>query len=168
MGKALKITAIAMLAVTVLAAAAVLYGMNTLAPQVVDASVACVPASSAQEAFDTAVSQAANGVFAGRVYGDALSIDPQSASFVTYTVRLRNRGFFPAEWIALNVEPVAIDAGQDVLAMESGGANVLASGAQGDLSATLLTTVANPQPPRTIEITCYVLGRKQTLHVQVQ
>ena len=56
----------------------------------------------------------------------------------------------------------------DILQLENGGANVLLSGTQGDLSVTLLTAHNPAQQERTISMECYVFGRKQTLRVQAQ
>lgn len=166
MSKTLKILSITMLAVTVVGAAAVLYGINTLAPQVVQVSCTVTPAADAQDVFDETLEQIAQGLFAGKVYGDPLSLDARTSSFVTYTVRLRNRGFFPAEWISLAAQPLTAEGGQDILVLDNGGANVLPSGAQGDLSLTLLTTLEEPLASRTIEVSCYVFGRKQIVYAQ--
>ena len=166
MNRLLKILAVLMLMVTVAGAAAVLYGVNTMRPQVVQAVSSVTPAADVQEVFDQTIEKAAQGIFAGKMYADPLTLDAQACSFVTYTVRLHNKGFFPAEWISLQVQPVSSENGQDVLVLDSGGANVLPAGAQGDLSVTLLTTVDGEQPQRTIEISCYVFGRKQTVYVQ--
>lgn len=162
MAKGLRILAVLMLVATVLGAFAVLYAMNTLAPQVIEVTPVVTPAADAQEMFDKTLKDCANGLFKGSVYGDALSLNAADCAFVTYTVRLENKGFFPAEWIALHVYP----AEGDVLMLENAQANVLAAGAQGDLSATILTAAPQPLSARTIEITCYVFGRKQTVRVQ--
>ncbi len=168
MRKTLNILAIVILAATVIGAAAVLYGMNTLEPQVISATSAVTPVDQAQDAFDRALSNVAQGLFAGDVFADPLALDAGDCRFVTYTVRLKNRGFFPAEWIALKVQPASSEAGQDVLVLENAGANVLPAGAEGDMAVTVLTTILDPQPKRTLELTCYVFGRKQTVHIQVQ
>ncbi len=168
MRKTLNILAIVILAVTVIGAATVLYGMNALEPQVISAVSTVTPAANAQAAFDQALSDAARGVFAGEVFADPLALKAGDCWFVTYTVRLKNRGFFPAEWIALKVQPVSSEAGQDILVLENAGANVLPAGTEGDMAVTLLTTISDPQPNRTLELTCYVFGRKQTVYIQVQ
>lgn len=168
MRKTLNALAIVVLAVTVLGAGAVLYGMNTLKPQVIQASCTITPAQDARDVFDQALEQVAQGVFAGEQFSQTLSLNAEDCRFATYTVRLHNRGFFPAEWIALKVQPASAQAGEDILVLENAGANVLPAGAQGDMAVTVLTTIADPQPPRTIELTCYVFGQKQTVHIQVE
>jgi len=166
MRRGLNILAIIVLVLTIAAAGAVLYGIKTLTPQVVGVTAHVMPAGQAKETFDAVVSQIDDGLFAGRVFGDTAQLDAERCSFVTYTVRLKNIGFFPAEWISLDVAPITGDAGGDVLQLENGGANVLYAGAQGDLSVTLLTTLNPPQQERTVEIACYVFGRKQTIRLQ--
>lgn len=168
MNRILKALAIIMLVLTVAGAGAVLYGIRTLSPKVVSVVPVVTPAVKAQEMFDAIMGECADGLFAGKVYGETDGLSAEECSFVTYSVRLKNEGFFPAEWIALNVSALAMDAGRDVLVLDNGGANVLPAGETGDLAVTLLTTIAEPQPPRTVEITCYVFGRKQTVRVQAQ
>ena len=92
----------------------------------------------------------------------------EGCPFVTAPVRVKNRGFFPAEWISLDVQPAEAQDGGDLLVLNNAGANVLSAGSQGDLSVTLLTTLSQPLVPRTIEVTCYVFGRKQTVYATVQ
>ena len=168
MNRAIKALAIVMLAVTLAAAGAVLYGALNLAPKVVEAVWAVMPAEQAQETFDSLKQAAAEGVLSGKVYGDVTRLDAADCAFVTYTVRVKNAGFLPAEWIALELQPVAYEGGQDMLVLDNGGANVLPAGSQGDIAVTLLTTITGEQPPRAINLTCYVFGRKQTVAVNVK
>jgi len=162
MRKGLMILAFVVLLVTLLGAVAVLYGMNTLTPEVVQVVSSVIPADQAQDTFYSALDACSSGLFGGRIFGDPLAYDAQQCSFVTYTVRLHNRGFFPAEWIALQASSVQ----GDLLELPGGGANVLPAGAQGDLSVTVLTSLEKPLAHRAIEVTCYVFGRKQTMLVQ--
>ena len=71
-------------------------------------------------------------------------------------------GFFPAEWVSLDVVPVASTdgGGEDVLQLADPGAYVLAAGSRGDLSATVLTTIPQDALSRHVRVTCYVLGRE--------
>ena len=57
MSKFMKILAIVVLLVTIAGAGVVLYGLNTLSPQVVQTSVAATPAADAENTFDSLVSQ---------------------------------------------------------------------------------------------------------------
>lgn len=166
--QALRITAIIVLAATLAGACVVLYGMKTMAPQVEQAWVTATPAVQAQEMFDAALAAAAQGTFDGRLYGDTAGLDAQNCTFLTYTVRLKNRGFFPAEWIALTVTPVHRENGRDVLALAQGGANVLTAGSRGDLSVTILTEGDASETQRTVEVSCYVFGKKTAFHIDIQ
>ncbi len=168
MNRAIKTLAVVMLAVTILAAGAVLYGYLNLAPKVVDVAAAVTPAQQAQETFDSLKQAAAEGVLSGKVYGDVTGLEAADCAFLTYTVRVKNAGFLPAEWIALELQPVSFEGGQDMLVLDNGGANVLSSGAQGDIAVTLLTTITGEQPQRVVNLTCYVFGRKQTVAVNVK
>ncbi|MFR5786003.1 MAG: hypothetical protein ACLUHE_01930 [Christensenellales bacterium] len=57
------------------------------------------------------------------------------APFVTYTVRLQNKGFFPAEWISMElIEP----KDGDVLALPDDSRHALAAGSVGDMQLTVL------------------------------
>ncbi|MBR5288581.1 MAG: hypothetical protein IKU34_08355 [Clostridia bacterium] len=163
MRKGLTILAIVMLVVTIAAAGAMLYGIRTLTPQVVDVTAAVVPAAQQKAAYDAIRTQLDEGLFGGRLFSQEIP-DAEDASFVSYNVRLKNRGFFPAEWISLRVAPLE----GDVLQLENGGANVLLSGSQGDMNVTLLTTLNPARQARTITIECYVFGRKQTVSIQAQ
>ncbi len=164
MRKALTILAIAMLVVTIAAAGAVLYGIRTLTPQVVSVTAAVTPAAQEEAAFDAVRAQLDEGLFGGRLFAQEASASAEECTFVTYTVRLKNNGFFPAEWISLDVTPLE----GDILQLENGGANVLLSGTQGDMQVTLLTKRNPAQQAREITLECYVFGRKQTIRMQAE
>lgn len=162
MDKGLKILAIVFLIVTVAASGVVAYGVYMRAPQVVQVVATLTPASQVEAVFDDTMQQIAEGSFAGKVYADTAALDAQSSTFVTYTVRLKNNGFLSAEWISLDVTPVA----GDILQLAGGGANVLNPGAAGDLDVTILTTQDAPQQLREIAVTCYVFGSKVNVYTQ--
>ena len=109
MYKVMKILAIAVLIVTIAGAGAVLYGIRTLSPVVEQVYVTVTPAGDAQDVFDGALAQVADGTFTGRVFSAGAAPDAEECTFLTYTVRLANRGFFPAEWVSLDVQPVEGD-----------------------------------------------------------
>lgn len=159
MYKAMKALAIAVLIVTIIGAGVVLYGVNTFTPVVEQVSVLATPAQQAQDIFDTVKQQVQESTFTGRLYGDAAGLSAQESTFVTYTVRLANKGFFPAEWISLEIQP----AEGDVLQLDNVQANVLPSGSQGDIAATILHEGDAQDTQRTYAISCYVFGRKVTL-----
>ena len=164
MNAIMKGLAIVALLVTVLGAGVVLYGLQTMTPQVEQAVVAATAATDAQDVFDDALRRIENRTFTGRVIADAGDLSAQEAEFVTYTVRLRNRGFFPAEWITLTVVP----GDDDILQLPDESAHVLTAGSRGDLSATILRAGGAGDTARELELVCYVLGRCIAFTVQAQ
>lgn len=164
MYKAMKVLAIAALIITIAGAGAVLYGINTLEPVVEQTSVQITPAAQAQDIFDSVLAQVSSGTFTGRTFAQPGMLNSMDCTFVTYTVRLANKGFFPAEWVSLNVQP----AEGDVLQLDNVQANVLSRGSRGDISATLLHMGDASQTQRNYIVECYVFGRKITLEGAVQ
>lgn len=160
--------AIAMLVVTVAGAGVVLYALTTMEPQVESISVAVTPADQVADTFDAVLTQVENGTFSGRQYTSAEDLLAQDCAFITYTVRLKNMGFFPAEWISLTVAPQqsADGASRDVLQLGDDHAYVLTTGSRGDLTATILRTGDAGDTARALTISCYVFGQKVELTVQ--
>lgn len=159
MGKAMKALAIAALLITIAGAGAVLYAVNTWEPVIVQAVVTAIPAEQAKEIFDAAASQVKHETFTGRAFAGVSGLEAQDCTFLTYTVRLKNRGFFPAEWITLDVQP----AEGDVLQLDNVQANVLPSGTEGDIAATILHRGDASDTKRAFVVSAYVFGRKVTV-----
>ena len=161
MGRFMKILAILALVATIAGAGAVLYGINTLAPQVVQT------AASVADTFDDMVTRLENGTFGGRIFGGTDDLRAEDCAFVTYTVRLQNKGFFPAEWISMElVEP----KDGDVLALPDDSRHALAAGSVGDMQLTVLRRTDEEEQAdtaRTLRVTCYVFGRKIVFDVSV-
>lgn len=164
MYKAIKALAILALLATVAGAAAVLYGVNTMTPEVTLVSVTATPADQAEEIFSDVMRQVKDGAFTGKIYAQPDGLGAQDCTFVTYQLRLKNRGFFPAEWIALRFAPREdVQAGtRDYLQMDQYGANVLAAQSEGDISTTILTTIDPANTVARIEGVCYVFGQETT------
>lgn len=159
MGKIMKVLAIVVLLVTIAGAGALLYAVNNLSPVVVQTGVVATPALEAQEIFDQATAQLASETFTGRVFSGAAGLDAQDCTFLTYTVRLENKGFFPAEWVSLDIHPASDGTSQDVCQLDNYSANVLTSRTQGDIAATVLTR-GEGLHKRAYTVTCYVFGQK--------
>ena len=158
----MKVLAIAVLLITIAGAGALLYAVNNLSPVVVQAGVVVTPAHQAQEIFDAAAAQLNSETFTGRVFGDASGLDAQGCTFLTYTVRLENKGFFPAEWVSLDIRPLSEEGAWDICQLDNYSANVLSSRTQGDIAATVLTRGDGAKTERAYTVTCYVLGKKIT------
>ena len=158
MGRCMKILAILALVATIAGAGAVLYGINTLRPQVVQTAASETRAQDAADTFAALVSQLENNTFGGKIFGGMGDLRAEECTFVTYTVRLKNRGFFPAEWISMELlEP----AEGDVLALPDDSRHALPAGSMGDMQLTVLRrTDAQNGAARVLRVTCYVFGRK--------
>ena len=166
MGKMMKVVAIVVLLATIAGAGALLYAVNHLSPMVVQTGVMITPAQEAQEVFDTAAAQLANETFRGRVFSDMAGLRTEECVFMTYTVRLENKGFFPAEWVSLDIHPA--ESGKDICQLDNYSANVLGSRTQGDSAATVLTQSDGAQTQRRYTVTSYVLGKKIVIEGTVQ
>ena len=160
----MRILAIVVLLATIAGAGVVLYGLNTLTPKVVQTSVVVTPATSAADPFDSIISQLENGTFGGKICGDTADLRAEDCAFLTYTVRLQNKGFFPAEWISLELTDAAQD---DVLILPDDSRHVLAAGSMGDIQMTVLNRTNQPDTARTLRVTCYVFGQKIVFDVRV-
>ena len=154
----MKILAILALVATIAGSGAVLYGINTLRPQVVQTAASETRAQDAADTFAALVSQLENNTFGGKIFGGTGDLRAEECTFVTYTVRLKNRGFFPAEWISMELlEP----AEGDVLALPDDSRHALPAGSMGDMQLTVLRrTDAQNGAARVLGVTCYVFGRK--------
>ena len=158
----MKALAIAALVVTIAGAGAVLYALNTMSPVVEQVSVSATPAEQAQDAFDAILREIDAGTFEGKIYADAGNLNARDCTFMTYSLRLKNRGFFPAEWVSLSFIPREDVQNQtkDYLQIDNFGANVLASGSTGDINTTILTTIDPANTVARIEGLCYVFGQE--------
>lgn len=167
MSKVLRGLAIAVLLVTVIGAGVVLYGLTMFEPQVESVAVTATPAMQAQDAFDAVLSQIASGTFTGRQFGSVDALRAEDCTFLTYTVRLTNKGFFPAEWISLAVDPLQSADGlsRDVLQLGDDGAYVLAQGGTGDMMATILRVGDAADTRRLLTVSSYVFGQKTEVPV---
>lgn len=160
----MRILAIVVLLATIAGAGVVLYGLNTLSPKVVQTSVVVTPAASVADSFDSIISQLENDTFGGKICGEADDLRAEDCAFLTYTVRLQNKGFFPAEWVSLELTDAAQD---DVLILPDDSRHVLAAGSMGDIQMTVLNRTNQPDPARTLCVTCYVFGQKIVFDVHV-
>lgn len=159
----MKTLAIFVLLATIAGAGAVLYGINTLAPQVVQTAVNVISAQDAADALDSLIGQLENNTFGGKIFGETGDLRAEDCAFVTYTVRLQNKGFFPAEWISMEL---LNPAENDVLALPDDSRHALPAGSMGDMQLTVLSRAgaqedgAQIDTAQTLRVTCYVFGRK--------
>ena len=170
MFKAMKVLAIVVLVATIAGAGAVLYALNTMSPVVEQVTVTATPAEQVQDTFDSIVHSIQEGTFGGRVYADAAGLEAKDCTFMTYSVRLKNKGFFPAEWVSLAFVPRedVQNRTKDYLQVDNFGANVLAGGSVGDINTTILTTIDPANAVARIEGSCYVFGQEAKFACDVE
>ena len=170
MNRVLRYLAIIVLIVTIAGAGVCLYGVKMMTPQVEQVTVAATAAQQVQETFDGVLAALDQETFTGRVYSDTDGVSVQDCTFLTYTARLANKGLFPAEWISLTVLPrqEGADGSRDILMLPEDSARVLGAGSRGDLSATILTVGGQGETQRTLEVSCYVFGKKIAFQLDAQ
>ena len=94
-----------LLIITVLALAVFGYGYYGLRVQTGEMNAVVTPAANALEQFEALRTQMDNDSLTGRVYRKEALGNPEDYVFVTYTVRVKNIGLIPAEWIELVITP---------------------------------------------------------------
>lgn len=157
----LKILAICLLAVTVLAAGTVLYAMETRIPGIEVISREAVSATRAQEAFATVREQLQSGTCTGHVFREDVP-EADQCTFLNLTLRLRNRCLLPMEWIEAAIVP---EEG-DILEERDERPRVLAAGAEGDIPLRILTENGTVLTRR-VRVTYYLLGKAFETETQV-
>ena len=150
----LKILAICLLAVTVFAAGTVLYALETRIPGIEIVQSQAVPAADIRDQFETLQGQLASGTCTGHVFMEEATPELDESTFLTVTLRLRNRCLFPMEWIEATVIP---EEG-DILEERDERPRVLAAGSEGDLSVRILNGNGK-KDSRSIRINYYLLGK---------
>ena len=120
--------------------------------------VVAVEASTQPEVFFSLKEQQQNGHITGTVYTSASIGDAENYQFYTYTVRLKNNCFLPADMVELQVTPME----GDVLQIGDTSAKVLAARTTGDIQATILTDFGM-HAVRELNITYYMWGLPFTL-----
>lgn len=113
-----------------------------------------LPATEAQETYDRTRAEIASGTFYGRQYQEAEFLMAESFAFLTLTVRMANDGYFPMEWIRLEVAPDA----SDVLMLAAERIPTLAAKSRGEFEATILTRTG-ADTNREVTVQYYVLGQ---------
>ena len=116
-------------------------------------SASIVPATDALGTYNEIKNQTAAGSFLGTVYREADFLMPESYSFLTLTVRMKNRGLLPQDWICIEVNP----DNADIAMLYNDRTPTLSGSSRADFSATLLMR-EGASTSRTIAVTYYVLG----------
>ena len=161
----LKVLAVCMLVCTLAAAALAAYQMHALKLDVISSDKLEESAGQQQDVFNSwkqmALSNSFPGVTADRV---AEEIQPEDCMFESYTVRVKNKGFLPAEWIALEAEPCE----GDLLIMPDASPRVLNARSEGDLTAAVLRRADAASEPRALVLTYYIMGTAYQIQIHAE
>lgn len=153
-----------LIAVTVVALGIFGYGVYGLQIQTGECSVIVTPATQATEQFEALRAGMDNESLTDRVFIKEALGNPEEYVFITYTLRVKNVGFIPAEWIELVVTP----AEGDVLEMDGSSAQVLGAMSEGDLKAVVLRRGDGSDTARSAQVTYYALGRPYAIDVTIK
>ncbi|MBR1408895.1 MAG: hypothetical protein IJ573_08385 [Clostridia bacterium] len=156
MKRFLKVLAVLVLVLTLAAAGVAAYGWRHFMPEAVSCQTALLPSAKYAQQKQEWFSQAQDGVFQGALAENWKDFGDEELVFWQCTLRVRNDGFFPAEWIALEPQPVP----GDVMILPDAQPKVLQSRSEGDLTVTVLCSEKAAEAERPLVLSCYVLGRK--------
>ena len=135
----------------------VLYATSGMAVESV--GVIAVEASTQPDLFSQLRQQVESGSVLGTAYTTQTWLDDASNyQFYTYTIRLRNDCFVPADMIEVQVTPME----GDVLQIGDYSVKQLTARTTGDLQVTILTAIGM-HPVRELNVTYYVWGMPFTL-----
>ncbi|MDR1600446.1 MAG: hypothetical protein LBS11_11350 [Oscillospiraceae bacterium] len=159
----MKRLAAALLVIVALVGGAALYLRLSANLSAQGAYIEVHPAAGSLAVFDDLKARLEDGSFTGEVVSDADLGSPDGYEFLVYTVRLRNYGMLPAEWIRIEIAP---EREWDVIALGETRGFSLAAFSTGALSGTMLAR-SGGNPARTVTIRYYVYGRMLTIDVPV-
>ncbi|MEG0766563.1 MAG: hypothetical protein RR482_02505 [Clostridia bacterium] len=158
----MKYIAWALVIVVVLVGAVMGYAYAGAHLQYEGVRVEVMPAQEQRTLYDTTRNAISLDSFTGVQFQKSDLLMPESYQWMTYTVRLSNKGVLPAEWLRIEVRPDA----SDVLQLGEERGFTLAAGGKGDLRGTMLTRVGAKQA-RMLHITYYVMGRAYSLDIDM-
>lgn len=115
--------------------------------------VTAMEATDQQALFDELQARTEKGTLIGTPFTAAAFPKASDCLFYTYTVRLRNNCFLPADLVELQVTPIS----GDVLQIGDTEAHVLDGRSTGEIRATILTD-RNLRNVRELTVTCYFWG----------
>lgn len=150
-----------LIAVTAIVLGVLGYGMYGLKVHNGQLRVTTLAATEATEQFEALRTKMDSDALTDRIYIKEALTNPEEYTFVTYTVRVKNVGIIPAEWIEL----VMVPQEGDVLQLDTGSAHALNAFSEGDLKATLLVKGEGNSGARTGKITYFAFGRPYEVRV---
>lgn len=129
------------------------YLYTTCQITVVDVGAQATAAADQPTLFDELKTQQERQEVIGTSYSKEELTAPEDYQFLTYSIRLSNTCFIPADNVEVQVTPMA----GDVLQIGDTAIRTLPARATGDISATILTH-AGSQPVRELMVTYYLWG----------
>ena len=144
-----------LIAVTVIALGLFGYGYYGLTVHTGEMTAVVTPAVHATEQFEALRADMDNDSLTGRVYRKEALGNPEDYVFVTYSLRVKNVGFIPAEWIELVISP----GDGDILEVPASGAQVLGAMNEGDLKTVVLQKGDGSDNARSAQVRYYAFGR---------
>ena len=149
----MKTAAILMLVVCLAALGGVGYLYLTASVTVEPVEIIATDAVTQAETYSRLKAQIENESFVGTLFSQYRPEFPENDVFYTYTVRITNHSFLPAELLELQVTPLT----GDFLQIGDPNAYDLPSGRSLDLSATILTD-KHSHNVRELTISYYIWG----------
>ena len=149
----MKYAAILMILVLIVSLAGVGYLYMTANVTIEVYSVAATEASVQPELFASLARQVEEGAVIGACFTDERLGDASSYQFLTYTVRVKNNCFLPADMVEVQVTPMTGDA----LQIGAPTAYALPARSVGDIQATILTDISM-HSIREVVVTYYIWG----------
>lgn len=159
----IKRIAIFLVIVLLLAAGGVGYLYMTANVSVAALGVGATEATAQPEVFAALAQQLSEGSVTGTVFRDKPLGKIEDYQFLTYTVRLQNNCFLPADMIELQITPMD----GDVMQLYDGTPCTLRARDMGDVQATILTGI-DMHAIREITVTYYIWGYPFTLKTAYQ
>lgn len=125
-----------------------------------------MPASEVPDTFHTIRHQLDINAFTGDVLYPELQLSdkPEDYAFLTLTVRMRNNGFLPQDYIRLQ----ALNLSTDLLQLPAERTPSLNARTTADFQTTLLIPAENATAARGMRITYYVMGKPYEVALAAQ
>lgn len=149
-----RIVAWVLLAVTICVGALIAYSMYAAELAVTVDEVRVVPAGDMMEQFQALQRAVQERALLGRQFQEDPLGDSYAYEFHIYTVRLRNNGLIPADWIRLEVQP---EVG-DVLQSDGESTGMLPAMSSGELQAVVLAHRGS-DTARKLSLTYFIWSR---------
>lgn len=149
----MKYAAILMVLLLVVSLGAVGYLYMTANVTIEGLGVTATEAAAQPDYFADLAAQMDTGALVGTPFVSTALGSPEEYQFLTFTVRLRNNCFVPADMIEVQVTPMD----GDVLQVGDTTVKLLPARSTGDVTATILTA-AGMHSVREITVTYYIWG----------